>query len=72
MLPSQGVRSGRALCVIIGSRGDPLERLRSAVHFGLFRSELGAALERSDRGPWGRRPPYDPVLIFKVRVRGSG
>jgi hypothetical protein len=47
--------------------GDPLERLTSAVDFELFRAELDAALRRSDRGKGGR-PPYDPVLMFKVLV----
>jgi transposase len=47
--------------------GDPLERLAAAVDFGLFRAELDAALRRSDRSKGGR-PPYDPVLMFRVLV----
>jgi hypothetical protein len=47
--------------------GDPLERLAVVVDFELFRDELEAALERSDRARGGR-PPYDPVLMFKVLV----
>ncbi len=47
--------------------GDPLERLAGALDFELFRAELDAALQRSDRGKGGR-PPYDPVLMFKVLV----
>jgi IS5 family transposase len=35
------------------------------VDFELFRGELEAALDRSDRARGGR-PPYDPVLMFKV------
>jgi hypothetical protein len=37
------------------------------VDFELFRGELEAALDRSDRAKGGR-PPYDPVLMFKVLV----
>src|SRR5919106_1019918 len=47
--------------------GDPLERLAAVVEFELFRGELDAALERSDRARGGR-PPYDAVLMFKVLV----
>jgi len=38
--------------------------LRTVVDFELFRSVLGAALARSDRS----RPPFGPVLMFKVLV----
>ena len=51
----------------LSAAGDPLERLASAVDFELFRIELGAALDRSDRSRGGR-PPYDPVLMFRVLV----
>jgi IS5 family transposase len=37
------------------------------VDFELFRPELNAALERSDRARGGR-PPYDPVLMFRILV----
>jgi hypothetical protein len=47
--------------------GDPLERLDSVVEFELFRGELHAALDRSDRARGGR-PPYDAVVMFKVLV----
>src|ERR687898_584820 len=47
--------------------GDPLERLALVVEFALFRPELDAALERSDRAKGGR-PPYDAVLMFKVLI----
>ena len=36
----------------------------------MFRDELGRALSRSDRARGGR-PPYDPVLMFKVLVLQS-
>ena len=47
--------------------GDPLERLVKVVDFEVFRHQLRAALRRSDRGQGGR-PPYDPVLMFKILV----
>ena len=51
----------------LSAAGDPLERLGLVVEFELFRGELDAALARSDRARGGR-PPYDPVLMFKVLV----
>ena len=52
---------------LLSAAGDPLERLAVVVDFELFRDELEAAIERSDRARGGR-PPYDPVLMFKVLV----
>jgi transposase, IS5 family len=51
----------------LSAAGDPLDRLAAVVDFGLFRAELEAALDRSDRAKGGR-PPYDAVLMFKVLV----
>ena len=51
----------------LSAAGDPLERLDSVVDFELFRAELDAALERSDRVKGGR-PPYDAVMMFKILV----
>jgi transposase, IS5 family len=51
----------------LSEAGDPLERLVSVVDFEVFRHQLRSALNRSDRGKGGR-PPYDPVLMFKVLV----
>jgi transposase, IS5 family len=51
----------------LSAAGDPLERLLAVVDFELFRAELDAALDRSDRAKGGR-PPYDAVLMFKVLV----
>jgi transposase, IS5 family len=51
----------------LSAAGDPLERLAAAVDFELFRAELEAALQRSDRAKGGR-PPYDPVLMFRILV----
>jgi IS5 family transposase len=51
----------------LSAAGDPLERLSSAVNFEIFRTALKRALRRSDRGKGGR-PPYDPVMMFKILV----
>ncbi len=51
----------------LSAAGDALERLARAVDFELFRGELEAALQRSDRVKGGR-PPYDAVLMFKILV----
>jgi transposase, IS5 family len=51
----------------LSAAGDPLERLAGVVDFELFRAPLDAALLRSNRGRGGR-PPYDPVLMFKILV----
>jgi IS5 family transposase len=49
----------------LSAASDPLERLSEVVDFELFRPVLDAALARSDRNRSGR-PPYDPVLMFRV------
>jgi transposase, IS5 family len=51
----------------LSAAGDALERLARAVDLELFRPELEAALQRSDRAKGGR-PPYDAVLMFEVLV----
>lgn len=51
----------------LSAAGDLLERLAGVVDFELFRMPLVAALRRSSRGK-GRRPPLDPVLMFKILV----
>ncbi len=51
----------------LSAAGDPLERLAAVVDFELFRAELEAALNRSDRAKGGR-PPYDAVRMFKLLV----
>jgi len=51
----------------LSAAGDPLERLTAVVDFALFRPVLDGALVRSDRSRGGR-PPYDPVLMFKILV----
>jgi len=51
----------------LSKSGDRLERLFEAVNFEAFRYRLDKALKRGD-GAKGGRPPYDPVLMFKVLV----
>jgi transposase, IS5 family len=47
--------------------GDQLEAFGHAVDFELFRADLVAALSYSD-GAQGGRPPFDPVMMFKILV----
>ena len=47
--------------------GDQLEAFATAGNFEVFRPELEAALAYSD-GSKGGRPPFNPVLMFKVLV----
>jgi IS5 family transposase len=47
--------------------GDQLEAFARAVDFEIFRAELAKALAYSD-GLQGGRPPFDPVMMFKVLV----
>ena len=51
----------------LSKSGDPLEKLAAAVDFEPFRYRLNKALKRSD-GSKGGRPPYDPVLMFKILI----
>ena len=52
----------------LSKRGDPLERLAAVVDFEMFRADLEAALDRSDRSRGGR-PPMDAVMMFQVLVQ---
>jgi IS5 family transposase len=47
--------------------GDQLEAFRATVDFEMFRPELNAVLAYSD-GLEGGRPPFDPVMMFKILV----
>jgi len=47
--------------------GDQLLAFAAAVDFEMFRAELTRALAYSD-GSQGGRPPFDPVLMFKVLI----
>lgn len=45
--------------------GDQLEAFYRAVDFELFRPALEAALSCGD-GSKGGRPPFDPVMMFRI------
>ena len=47
--------------------GDQLEAFQGAVDFEVFGAELNTALVYSD-GAQGGRPPFDPVMMFRVLV----
>ena len=47
--------------------GDQLEAFAAVIDFELFRGALAEALAYSD-GLQGGRPPFDPVMMFKVLV----
>ena len=51
----------------LSEAGDPLDRLNAVVPWEVFRKPLAKALKRSD-GAKGGRPPFDPVLMFKILV----
>ena len=51
----------------LGDLGDQLLAFTGAVDFEIFRPELNAALAYSD-GSQGGRPPFDPVMMFKILV----
>ena len=47
--------------------GDQLEAFSQTVDFEVFRPDLNRAQAYSD-GSKGRRPPFDPTLMFKILV----
>ena len=47
--------------------GDELEAYAAVADFEIFRADLETALGYAD-GAKGGRPPYDPVLMFKILV----
>lgn len=51
----------------LSAAGDPLERLAGIIDFEVFRAPLSVALRRGSRAKGGR-PPFDPVLMFKILV----
>ena len=51
----------------LSAQGDPLEKLAATVDFEIFRAELNGALGPRDRSKGGR-PPFDPVLKFRILV----
>ena len=53
--------------VRLSNLGDQLEGFRAAVDFEMFRDALDQALAYAD-GAQGGRPPFDPVMMFKILV----
>ena len=51
----------------LSNLGDQLEGFRAAVDFEMFRDALDQALAYAD-GAQGGRPPFDPVMMFKILV----
>ncbi len=51
----------------LSENGNPLVKLAALIDFEAFRPKLATALKRSD-GSKGGRPPYDPVLMFKILI----
>ncbi|MEN3793295.1 transposase [Fulvimarina sp. MAC3] len=51
----------------LSKQGDPLEKLAATVDFEMFRSELLKAFPPGVRSKGGR-PPFDPVLKFRMLV----
>ncbi|MEM9148758.1 MAG: transposase [Pseudomonadota bacterium] len=51
----------------LSAQGYPLKKLGTMVNFEIFRGELDAAVRRRDRSKGGR-PPFDPVLEFRMLV----
>ncbi|WP_238180828.1 transposase, partial [Methylobacterium trifolii] len=51
----------------LSENGDPLVKLAALIDFDAFRPKLTTALKWSD-GSRGGRPPYDPVLMFKILI----
>lgn len=47
--------------------GDQLLAYCEAIDFEVFRADLEAVLDYSDRAKGGR-PPYDPIMMFKILV----
>ena len=54
----------------LSAQGDPLERLGATVDFEIFRAALDASVGPRDRSKGGR-PPFDPVLKFRMLVRAA-
>lgn len=51
----------------LSSLGDQLDAYAKAIDFELFRPQLETALAYAD-GAKGGRPPFDPVMMFKILV----
>ncbi len=51
----------------LSALGDRLEGYAGAVDFEIFRADLERALGYRS-GEQGGRPPYDPVMMFKILI----
>ncbi len=51
----------------LSKTGDLLELLNQIVDFEQFQESLGQELKYAG-GPKGGRPPYDPVVMFKILI----
>jgi transposase, IS5 family len=67
MAGQPGFFDGEERLKALSAASDPLERLAAVIDFEVFREDLESALSRSDRARGGR-PPYHPMLMFKVLV----
>ena len=67
MLQQPGFFDFEECLASLSKAGDPLEGLAQIVDFEIFRKPLDKALKYSDRKKGGR-PPYDPVLMFKILI----
>lgn len=47
--------------------GDPLEKLNTAIRWGIFRNMIEKAMARIAKGPGGR-PAYDCLVMFKMLI----
>lgn len=56
---------------LLKKEGDPLVCLSERVDFERFRPRLKALLELASPSSKGGRPPFDPVLMFKILVLQS-
>jgi IS5 family transposase len=63
-----GLFSSDARLAQLSALGDPLERLLQYVDFEFFRPHLEPALYGAMDPSRGGRPPFDPVLMWKVLV----
>lgn len=60
----------RIICRRLPKTGDPLEVPDQVVDFKQFRESLELALVYAD-GSKGGRPPYDPVVMFKILIQAA-
>lgn len=52
---------------LLSEAGDPLEKLDTVIPWDVFRKPVAKALKRS-AGAKDGRPPFDPLMMFKILV----